>query len=217
MVQFTHPIFMKIIDITLSLTSSLVVWPGEQGLRTKALRTYARDGVRVTNLSLGAHTGTHLDAPKHFLGKGTSLESVPLDYLIGPCRVLKVDLKGRKEVSMNDVKPFHITRGERLLFNLGNGKHLLTKKFYQKYGAIGNEVAAFLAAKKTKLVGVDYLSVERRGNPGHPVHKSLLRAGVAIAEGVNLMGVKPGKYTLVCLPLRIIGIEASPVRAVLLK
>jgi len=112
---------------------------------------------------------------------------------------------------------FNIQRGERLLFNLGNGKHLFAKKFYQDYVAIGNEAAKFLAAKGTKFIGVDYLSVERRGNPGHPVHVNLLKASVAIVEGVNLQHVKPGKYTLVCLPLRIMGVEASPVRAILLR
>ncbi|MFA4872749.1 MAG: cyclase family protein [Patescibacteria group bacterium] len=208
---------MKIIDVTLPLTSSLVVWPGEQGLRTRPVRTFSKDGVRVSNLSFGAHTGTHLDAPAHFLSSGKPLETIPLDNLVGPCRVLRLNIGKRKEVEVKDLARFHIKRGERLLFNLGNGKHLLTKRFYQDYGAIGNDAAKFLAAKKIKLVGVDYLSVERRGNPGHPVHKSLLRAGVAIVEGVNLTGVKPGKYTLVCLPLKIIGIEASPVRAILLK
>ncbi|MEW6610714.1 MAG: cyclase family protein [Patescibacteria group bacterium] len=207
---------MKIIDITLPLTSSLVVWPGEQGLRVRPVRTMARDRVRVSHLSFGAHTGTHLDAPRHFLAKGAPLESVALNNLVGPCRVLKLNMGKRKEVEVKDLERFKIQRGERLLFDLGNGKHLLGKKFYQNYVAIGSDVAKLLASKKIKFVGVDYLSVERRGNPGHPVHKTLLRAGVAIIEGVNLAGVKPGTYTLVCLPLKIIGIEASPVRAILL-
>ncbi len=183
----------------------------------RPVRTFANDGVRVSNLSFGAHTGTHLDAPRHFLSSGKPLELIQLSSLVGPCRVLRLNLGKRKEVEVRDLKSYKIQRGERLLFNLGNSKHLFAKKFYENYVAIGNEAAKFLAAKKTKLVGVDYLSVERRGNPGHPVHKSLLRAGVAIIEGVNLQNVKPGKYTLVCLPLKIIGIEASPVRAILLS
>lgn len=208
---------MSIIDITLPITKSLVAWPGEQGLRVHEGKTFAKHGVRVSDLSIGAHTGTHIDAPKHFLRNGKPLESIPLDNLVGPCRVLKLHMGKWKEVGVKDLKHFNIKRGERLLFNLGNGKHLFAKKFYQDYVAIGNEAAKFLADKKTKLVGVDYLSVERRGNPGHPVHVNLLRAGVAIVEGVNLQHVKPGRYAFVCLPLRIMGVEASPVRAILIK
>ena len=208
---------MKIIDLSLPLTPRLVVWPGEQGLRVRTVRRFPQDGVHVSHLSFGAHTGTHLDAPKHFLAKGKPLESIALDKLVGPCRVLKLNMGKRKEVEMQDIKRFNIQRGERLLFNLGNGKHLFAKKFYQDYVAIGNEAAKFLAAKGTKFIGVDYLSVERRGNPGHPVHVNLLKASVAIVEGVNIQTVMPGKYTLVCLPLRIMGAEASPVRAILLR
>jgi len=208
---------MPIIDLTVPLTSSLVIWPGEQGLRVRTLRSFPKDSVHVSQISMGAHTGTHLDAPMHFLLKGAPLEKVSLDCLVGRCRVLRLNLGGRKEVEVEDLKPFKIQPGERLLFNLGNSRHLFARKFYQDYVAMGDQAAKFLAVKKTKLVGVDYLSVERRGNPGHPVHVSLLKAGTAIVEGLNLSGVKPGTYTLVCLPLRMVGVEASPVRAILLR
>ncbi len=210
---------MKIIDISLPITESLVVWPGEQGLRVTTVRAFPQDPVHVSDLAIGAHTGTHVDAPMHFLPNGKPLEKVPLDNLVGPCRVLNVQEGRRKkeEVKLEDLKPFNIKKGERLLFNLGNGARLLKKEFDQNYIAIGNDAARFLAAQKTKLVGVDYLSVERRGNPGHPVHVSLLKAGTAIVEGLNLRNVKPGNYTLVCLPLRMVGVEASPVRAILMK
>lgn len=207
---------MKIIDLTLPITEALVVWPGEKGLRTTTVRAFSKDQVHVSDLAIGAHTGTHLDAPKHFLPNGKPLESVPLDNLVGPCRVLKLEMGKRKDVRLEDLRRFNIKRGERLLFNLGNSTHLFAKRFHEDYVAIGNEAARFLAAQKIKLIGVDYLSVERRGNPGHPVHVSLLKAGTAIVEGLNLQNVKPGKYTLVCLPLRIVGVEASPVRAILL-
>lgn len=208
---------MNIIDISLPITRSLVVWPGEEGLRVVTVRSFPRDPIHISDITMGAHTGTHLDAPKHFLKNGKPLESVPLDNLVGPCRVLKLYMGKRKEVEVKDLKRYRIKHGERLLFNLGNGRHLFAKKFYQDYAAIGTEAAKYLVDKKTKLIGVDYLSVERRGNPGHPVHVNLLKADMAIVEGINLQSVKPGKYTLVCLPMRIMGIEASPVRAVLLK
>jgi len=209
---------MKIFDITLPITKTLVVWPGEKGLRVTTVRAFPKDPVHVSDLAIGAHTGTHLDAPMHFLPKGKPLEKVPLDNLVGLCRVLKLPVKSyqSKVVEFRDLKPFKIKKGERLIFNLGNGARLLKKEFDQDYVAIGNDAARFLAAQKTKLVGVDYLSVERRGNPGHPVHVSLLSAGTAIVEGLNLQGVKPGTYTLVCLPLSMVGVEASPVRAILL-
>ncbi|MBI5135363.1 cyclase family protein [Candidatus Uhrbacteria bacterium] len=205
------------IDISLPLTTTLVHWPGQQGLRVRALESIKKDGVEVHDIALSTHTGTHIDAPRHFVAGTRSVDEIDLEKFIGPAVVIAVRPKNRWEIQPSDL-PIRSWKGvERLFFQTGDSKKLHQKEFTSHYYSLAVDTAALLVRKGVKLVGVDYLSVERKGNPGHPVHKTLLKAGIVIIEGCDLRMVKPGVYDSIALPLRLKGLDGSPARVLLRK
>lgn len=202
----------KLIDISLPIHNKTVTWPGE-GIRITTPPP-GKDGVTVSRLELGSHTGTHVDAPRHFLPEGKTLDKIPLERFIGSCQVITVK-SAAPEITLNDFKQSEIHPGSRILFKTRNSKLLESGKFANNYTALSLEAAQFLADRQVWLVGVDYLSVERRGSPGHPVHKLLLSKGIVVVEGLYLEHVTKGKYELICLPMSLYGLDGAPCRAVL--
>lgn len=194
---------MNFYDISMPLRPEMVVWGNEGKFKRQELK--AGDAI-VSLLAMTTHMGTHIDAPKHFLGqKATSVERLAIGKLIGVCRVVET-LK-------------NVRKGERILLKTSNSRRKLLQKskFVSDYQSVDLESAKYLAKQKIVLLGVDYLGVEAKSAPGHPVHKALLRAGIVIVEGLDLSAVKPGRYNLVVLPLRIAGADGSPARAILWK
>jgi arylformamidase len=170
------------------------VWPDDPPpLQRWLQRLSAGDDLDLSEWTLGAHTGTHVDAPSHFVRGAPDLEALGLEPLVGPCWVVDVGGSGFPD------------QAERLLFKRSAG--------------IGPALAEELIARGVRLVGVDALSIEPAESvaAGAPVHRALLAAGVAILEGLVLTDVEPGEYTLVALPLRLQHSEAGPVRAILLS
>ncbi len=200
---------MKFYDITIPLSNKTIPWPGD----TKFTKKESKGSAIVSKLTMSTHSGTHVDAPKHFLfGKG-GVDSITLNALIGKFYV--VSLNSQKLIGLADVKKLKIKSGMRVLFKTRNSKLITKKQFTADYVSLSLEAAKYLAQKKVLLVGTDYLGIEAKSAPGHPVHKALLAKNIAIAEALNLSAVKPGEYLGAILPLNIVGGDGSPARAVL--
>jgi len=161
------------------------------------------------------HLGTHIDAPAHFIVDGATLDHVPLETMVGPCRVVEFSGGAGSEI------PAQVMAGgnpsERVLFKTFNSQLLSQSKFDPRFVAMSESLAHLLVRDGVRLVGIDYFSVDRFDSSDRVVHHILLGAGVVILEGINLAAVDPGEYQLIALPLNIVGAEGSPVRAVLLK
>lgn len=175
----------------------------------------AGDEANVTQLSMDVHTGTHIDAPRHFFDTGASVEDLGLGPFVGPAFV--VDTGPVKEISASVLAEADIPEDtERLLLSTPNSAKPIEPTFDEDYAALTPDGARWLLdSLDLKLVGIDYLSIQRYAD-APDVHLSLLGAGVAILEGLRLGEVRPGRYELMCLPLRLVGTEGAPARAILL-
>lgn len=195
--------------------SGMVHWPGDPAVDVHRVRSIA-DGssCNVSKMDMGAHTGTHMDAPLHFVRDGDAMETVPLEAVIGPCRVLEI--KDTFAIKVAELKKFKLRRGERILFKTRNSaKSWKTEKFDTEFVHIPKDAAQYLVDCGIRTVGVDYLSVGGYKKDGKETHLILLGAKVWIIEGLNLAKIKPGKYDLICLPLKLVGSDGAPARAVL--
>lgn len=209
---------MTIYDITLTITPTLPVWPGDPPVRlTQPSHLERGDICTITRLDMGAHTGTHLDAPAHFIRGGATAESLSLDVLIGPALV--VDARGRGHVTANVLETLVIPPGvQRLLLHTDNSAIWQRGEmaFVEQFTAITADGAQWLVDRGIRLVGIDYLSVGSFDD-GIPTHQILLDAGVIAVEGLNLSAIEPGDYQLICLPIKLGGSDGAPCRAVLIE
>jgi len=209
---------MIIHDISLTITPDMPTWPGDPHPKLTSLARIS-DGelANVTHLSLSAHTGTHIDAPWHFLANGARLESIPLEILIG--RVYVIEIPQVAIITANDLRSAEVpTDARRVLLKTRNGDFWERGEntFQTEFVAIAPDAAAWLVERGIQLIGIDYLSVAPFNDP-QPTHQILLRAGIVIVEGLNLSQVTTGQYTLYCLPLKFDGIDGAPVRAILIE
>ena len=165
-------------------------------------------------ISMGAHSGTHVDAPIHFIKEGKGVDHIPLDTVIGRARVIEIG--DPESIKPEELRRHHIRRGERILLKTQYSLYVWQKDdFYEEFVFISDDAADFLVDCGLRLIGVDYLSVGSFKYGGSYVHKKLLSGGIWIIEGLNLSNVTPGNYDLICLPLRIVGGDGAPARAVL--
>ena len=205
---------MPLIDISLPIREGMIVYEGDPDITVSSAAALERgDPANVSSLRLGSHTGTHMDAPLHFIDGASSIDSVSLDVLIGPALVIEIDADRL-------IEPRHLTDARigtqpRLLMKTRNSALWERPSFAREYVALSLDGARFLLERGVKLIGIDYLSIEAFAVEGHPVHRTLLGAGIVIVEGLDLRRVTPGMYELYCLPLRIAGGDGSPCRAVL--
>jgi arylformamidase len=163
----------------------------------------------LSALRMGTHTGTHIDAPIHFLPGGAGAEEIPLDNLIGPARV--IEIKDPDAVKAKELQVHNLGVRERVLFKTSNSERCWkTSQFVHDFVSIAEDAASYLASLSTLAVGIDYLSA---GSP--EAHRTLLGAGVVIVEGLNLTGISQGRYELLCLPLKILGGDGALARALL--
>lgn len=201
----------KIIDLTLPLSAATITYPGNPKVRVRSFKSKTS---YLSEITFGSHTGTHVDAPRHAFKTGRGADQLPLEKFIGPCRVLNLT-RVRTAIAAADVTPFRIRRGERILLKTANSRRGFTR-WRDDYIWLSPEAAAFLAEKNIALVGIDSLSVKQRGSLDNRPHTALLRRGIPIIEGLNLSRVQPGRYTLLCLPLKFAGLDGAPARAVLM-
>ena len=201
------------VDVTVPIRPGMVHWPGNPGVQLDVTEEHEEGGVcRVSELTLGVHTGTHVDAPIHFGVPGGGVEALPSDAMIGVARVVAVP--GRT-IDRADVESLDLHAGERVLFKTSNSARCWgTDDFVPDYVYVTEDAARHLAAKRVSLVGVDYLSL---GGPtdGARVHRVLLEAGVCILEGLDLRRVDPGTFEVVALPILIPGSDGAPARVLL--
>ncbi len=192
----------------------MVVYEGDPAVDVTPRLEIARgDAANVSLLSMGSHTGTHVDAPAHFIEGGATVEALPLDVLIGPALVAEVG--SERLIGRRDLEPLPLDGQSRLLLKTRNSALWAAGGFSRDFVALDLEGARYLTERRLRLIGIDYLSIEAFHSPGHPVHRHLLGAGVVILEGLDLSRVAPGVYELVCLPLPVRGIDGAPCRAVL--
>lgn len=207
----------KLYDVSPEVYPGMVVWPGDAGVVLEwTSRMEAGAHNNASRLTCGAHTGTHIDAPLHFLPEGGTIGSVPLDALIGPAWVAEPARTGRLRAA--DLEAAGIPAGvERLLLKTVNSRLWTTaEEFHTEYTGLDESGARWVADRRIRLVGVDYLSVAVRDQTG-PVHRVLLGSRIVIVEGLNLAEVPAGACRFYCLPLRLRGAEAAPARAVVEK
>lgn len=207
---------MEIIDITVPLENNIVVWPGDPEVEIDWLEQLSEGGeANITRFSMGAHTGTHIDAPLHFLQTGSDLDQIDLKYLIGECLVVDVP-ESIKIIDEYFLEKINFRCVERILFKSKNSSINKERKFNQEYVSLDQGGAKFLVENGAKLVGIDYLSIAPYADSG-PTHTALLNAGIIILEGLDLGKVTAGLYHLICLPIKLSGREGAPARAILIK
>jgi arylformamidase len=198
------------------LDSDLPTWPGSPGIATTLRMSIGTgDDANVTQLSMDVHSGTHVDAPSHFLAGGKTVEELGLAPFIGPAVV--VDTGPVREVTASVLAAAMIPEGtERLLLRTANSSQqdLYHTGFDESYAALTLDGAEWLAARRFALVGIDYLSIQRYSETTD-AHRVLLGTGTAILEGLSLAEIPPNAYELVCLPIRLVGVEGAPARAIL--
>lgn len=203
------------IDVSVPLRTGMVHWPDNPPVRIEFESSIQRgDVANVSTLSLGAHTGTHMDAPLHFIPDGAGIDQVPFDAVIGPARV--IEIQDPVSIRATELVRHHMQAGERVLFKTRNSRLWAQgDQFAEDFVFIDEEAARYLANAHVQTIGVDYLSVGGYHVDGAAVHRTLLAAGIWIIEGLDLSLVAPGAYELVCLPLKIPGRDGAPSRAVL--
>ncbi len=199
---------MKFFDISLALDNDTFPWPGD----TRFVRIEKKGSGIVSQLVMSTHTGTHIDAPKHFFEKG-EVDQIALSKLIGPAKVLAI--KSKNLIMPADLAAHKIQKNDRILLKTGNSTLYRLGKFNPHYVSLSLEAAAYLAEKQISLVGIDYMGIEAKSAPGHPVHKRLLKSGIVILEGLDLSKIKSGGYNLAALPLKIVAADGAPARAIL--
>jgi arylformamidase len=209
---------MKTYDISLTITPTMAVWPDDpQPLFERVSKIEEGRNANGSNMSMSVHTGTHVDAPYHFLQDGSTVEKMPLDVLIGRVYVAhipdNVNVITPVELEAADIPP----RTRRVLIRTRNSKYWSKEptKFQEDFVGVDAAAAEYLVKRGVKLIGIDYLSVAPYKN-SKPTHVTLLKAGVVILEGLNLSQVSRGRYNLICLPLKLEGRDGSPARAVLI-
>ena len=207
-----------IYDISVPLRSGGVVYPGNPAISITAQQAISQGaGANVSRLDMGSHSGTHVDAPKHFFDDGAGADTLPLDVLMGPARLIAVD-DAVKSVGETELRAHDLRGATRVLIRTRNSAWLASgsTEFHPDYTFLSPEGAAYLVGLGVKLVGVDYLSVEQFHSGHHRTHRTLLGANVVIIEGLVLTEPPPGDYELRCLPLRLTGLDGAPARAVLI-
>lgn len=210
---------MPIYDITVPLCDEIPTYPGDPGIEIRDWFSLAQgDPANVSLLKFGAHTGTHVDAPAHFIEGASRVESLNLDVLIGEAHLVEVP-QDRESIEEAFVQESCPAGTQRILFKTRNSAfwNEPTAVFRQDFTYLELDAAKLLVQRGIKLIGIDYLSIEQFGQEGHPTHLALLSQGVIILEGLNLADVSPGRYELICLPLRIRSGkgDGAPARAVL--
>jgi len=203
-----------LIDVTPPMRNGMPVYPGNPPFVVRVVRDVA-DGAHSTlsEVSMGTHSGLHVDAPSHFIAGAPGLEAIGLEALVGPARVLHIGAESA--ITVDELEQHGIAQGERVLLKTSNSSLWGEPEFVANYVHLSTEAALYLAKVRPLCVGVDYLSVGGHKSNGTEVHEALLGAGIVVIEGLDLSKAEPGLYDLVCLPLRIEQAEAAPARAIL--
>ncbi len=207
---------VKVYDISVPLDEELAVYPGDTMFSRDIIMAFEKgDECALTGITMSAHFGTHLDSPAHFFPDGRTIDSYPPEQFILPAQV--VESASADVIRAEELRELTLSPGTALLFKTSNSLSGLVRKkaFAENYVCLSEKAAYVCAQLEPSLVGIDYFSIDSFSDKKYPAHFQLLGAGILVLEGIDLREVPVGKYTLCCFPLRLRGLEASPVRAVL--
>ncbi len=202
-----------IFDVTVPLAPGLPVYPGDPPFEIEALQRAGTDAFSLSRMSMATHTGTHVDAPAHFVPGGATIDALPPEILLGKTRV--VEILARERIDRADLEAQDLRDDLRILLKTRMSGLMLKPEYQEDHLYLSEDAAAYLAQAGLKLVGFDYLSIDRHGASDFPAHHALLGAGVVIVEGLDLSEVEPGEYDMTCLPLRVAGGDGAPARVIL--
>jgi arylformamidase len=199
-------------DVSTFIEPELVVWPGDPNVEVRKIASFEKDGYNLTHFSMSAHTGTHMDAPNHYLGDGATINQIAPERLLGQAKVFVVDGPLITEKLLADMD---IGTGDNVIFKTSNSKISWPKHpFIAQFVHLDEGAAQYLAGKKINLVGIDYLSIGPVYH-GEKVHRILLKSEILILEGLLLHNIHAGVYEMICLPLKIKGADGAPARVLL--
>jgi len=205
---------MKLYDITLTISESTITWPRDPKVSIQKTRLISKgNSCNVSELKFGSHCGTHIDAQYHFEENGIKIDQIPLDYLIGDVTVFNI--KNKEKIDLEDIKSLKLKNRERVIFKTINSTFWKLPEFKKDFVYITKEAARHLVDSGVKVVGIDYLSVEKFGSKPADTHHIFLRNGVVLIEGLDLINVEAGDYELIALPLKIKDCDGSPARVIL--
>lgn len=208
----------RVYDISMPLRSGGLVYPGNPAISITPQQAISQGaGANVSRLDFGSHTGTHVDAPKHFFDDGAGVDTLSLDVLMGPARLIAFD-HAVMAIGEAELRAHDLAGVTRVLLRTRNSAWLAggSAEFHRDYTYVAPDGAAYLVSLGMQLVGVDYLSVEQFHSGHHRTHRTLLERGIVIVEGLVLSEPPPGEYELRCLPLKLAELDGAPARAVLI-
>jgi arylformamidase len=206
-----------IYDVSVPIENGMPVWPSDPPVKLTPSAVAAADGthtIRVTSIALGSHTGTHIDAPVHFVDGGRKLHEIPLQSLVG--EVMVFHIPEVRSISRQHLERLDWTGVQRVLFKTDNSARWADKVFHRDFVYLEPDAAEFLVERGMRLVGIDYLSIDPFGSEGHPAHFVLLPNNVVILEGLDLRKIAPGRYQMAALPLNLQDADGAPTRVILM-
>lgn len=205
----------QLYDISIPVMNGGVVYPGNPEIQIEPQQDMSRgESSNVSLLSIGSHTGTHVDAPLHMIPNGAGIDAVRLDALVGPALLIAFE-DDVMAVTESSLRTHPVAGHERVLLKTRNSRFIRERDFHRDYTYLAPDGAEYLVSLGVRLVGIDYLSIEQFHSGHHRTHKTLLSRGVAIVEGLDLSEPPPGTYELYCLPILLSGLDGAPARAVL--
>jgi arylformamidase len=205
-----------IYDVTVPITNTMPVWPTDPPVQLLQQSHESRDKshtVTVTTIKMGSHTGTHIDAPFHMIQGAKRLNDFSLDVLLGKATMFEIS--GLRSIGRAQLEHLNWNGVERVLFKTDNSKHWQDGKFYEEFVYLDPDGAEFLVQRGVRLVGIDYLSIDKFKSEAHPTHFVLLSKNILILEGLNLSSVSAGEYTLYALPMNLQDADGAPARVIL--
>jgi len=206
-----------IYDVSVPIRNGMPVWPSDPPVKLIAQAHASQDQshtIRVTSIEMGSHTGTHVDAPAHFVDGGKTLSEVPLEVFVGPATVFEIP--GVRSITRSHLEKEDWTGIQRVLFKTDNSSHWNDGSFFEDFVYLEPGAGAFLVSQGIRLVGIDYLSIDRFRSVEHPTHFALLPHDVVLLEGLNLSRIMPGRYHMVALPLNLQNADGAPTRVILI-
>jgi arylformamidase len=208
----------RIYDVSVPIRDGGLVYPGNPEIHVSLQQSVALGaGANVSSVSFGSHTGTHVDAERHFFDNGMTVDQIPLEVLMGTATVLEFG-DDVMSVGKADLQKRDLSGVTRLLLKTRNSGYLTQDPaFHRDYTYLAPDGAEYLVGLGVKLVGIDYLSIEQFHSGHHRTHLTLLGAKVVIVEGLNLDDISEGQYELYCLPIKLAGCDGAPARAVLVS
>lgn len=202
---------MRTYDVTIPIEENMLLYPGDPETRIdRYFRIKRGDAFNLSRISMGTHTGTHIDAPSHYLDNGTTVDRLDPEIFIGPGVI--INARGGLAIDRRTLVSSLINDAKRVFFKTANGPKILLSRFHEEYVYLTEDGADYLIEKGVVMCGIDYLSIEKFNNPTAPVHKKLLKAGVVIVEGLNLMDVPSGPCEIFCLPMKVKDGDGAPAR-----